>query len=93
MTSCPTRYVLHVLSNLGLKVNLKKLHLVPSQVVKYIGAKIDARKGRIFLPSERIRKIHKAVRKFRPGASVTAKHAQHLLGLMASTTPGLATPD
>ena len=84
------KFTLDVLRNLGLTVNHKKSHLVPSQIVDYIGVTLDATRGRIFLPQDRIRKIKKAVKKFRAGVTVTALHAQHLLGLMSSTTPGLA---
>uniref|UniRef100_A0ABM5FXC1 ribonuclease H n=1 Tax=Pogona vitticeps TaxID=103695 RepID=A0ABM5FXC1_9SAUR len=85
-----TRFVLQLLPRLGLTINLKKSHLSPSRVVHYIGARLDAAKARIFLPKERVQKILNAIKRFRPGARVTAKHAQHLLGLMASTTSTLA---
>ena len=39
-----------------------------------------------FFSSERIVKIHKAVQCFHPHKTVSAFNAQHLLGLMASTT-------
>ena len=85
-----TKFILRLLNGLGLTVNHKKSRLFPSKVVHYIGAKIDARKGRIFLPRQRIHKIRTAIRKFRPGRSVSAKHAQHLLGLMSSTTSAVS---
>ena len=57
--------------------------------MSYIGATLNSRRARLFLPSERIYKLQTALQKFQPHALVTAHHAQHLLGLMASTTASL----
>ena len=84
------KFILRLLPHLSLTVNTEKSHLKPSKIVHYIGAKLDGLKGRVFLLAERILKIQRALRKFRPKAQVMAKHAQHLLGLMASTTPALS---
>ena len=56
----------------------------------YIGARLDSVHARMFLPPEHIQKIRRAVRKLKPQGKVSAKHAQHLLGLMASTTCALS---
>ncbi|XP_078243361.1 uncharacterized protein LOC144587247 [Pogona vitticeps] len=85
-----TQYVLQTLQSLGLTVNHEKSKLNPSQVVDYIGARLDSVHARMFMPPERIRKLHKAIRKFRPRTRVKASLAQHLLGLMASTTATLS---
>ena len=85
-----TKFIFRTLKDLGLSVNAKKSHLIPSRIIDYIGARLESIKGRIFLPPEHMQKIQRAIRKFRPGLHVSARHAQHLLGLMASTTPALA---
>ena len=85
-----TLYVLHTLQALGLTINYEKSKLHPSQVVDYIGATINSLQARMFMPPERIHKILKAIRRFKPNTRVTARLAQHLLGLMASTTSTLS---
>ena len=59
---------------------------MPSQTMDYIGARINSVNARIFLPTEHIQKIVKAMKH----SSVSAHHSQHLLGLMASTTSALS---
>ena len=81
-----TQFVLHTLKCLGLRINKSKSRLRPSQVADYIGATINSLTARVSLPTARIKKLQKAIRRFRPHRTVSARHAQHLLGLMASTT-------
>ena len=78
-----------MLQSLGLTINFEKTMLVPSQIINYIGARLNSLKARVFLPPERIQKLKKAVHKLKPHSLVSAHHAQHLLGLMASTTVAL----
>ena len=85
-----TQYVLHTLQALGLTINQEKSKLSPSQFVDYIGARIDSVQAQMFMPPDRIQKILKAIKKFKPNARVKAKLAQHLLGLMASTMATLS---
>ena len=80
---------LQTLADLGLQVNVTKSHLIPSQTMDYIGAVLDSNRVRVFLPAERIHKLHHAIHPFRLGARVSAHHTQHLLGLMASTMSAL----
>ncbi|XP_078239272.1 uncharacterized protein LOC140705553 [Pogona vitticeps] len=56
----------------------------------YIRARLDSVHARMFLPPERIHKLRKAIRKFKPHVRVSAKLSQHLLGLRASTTTTLS---
>ena len=65
---------------------LREINLEPSQVMNYIRARLDSIHARMFLPPEHIQKIRRAVQKFKPHGRVSARLAQHLLGLMASTT-------
>ena len=81
-----TQFILDTLRDLGLKVNLAKSHLEPSQTAMYIRAYFDALQARAFIPQERITKLGRATQPFWPLASVSAHQVQHLLGLMASTT-------
>lgn len=76
-------FTLSILEDLGLNVNFEKSILQPSQVITYIGAILDSREGRAFLPGKRQAKI---ARFFHPWAFVKAHCAQRLLGLMPSTT-------
>ena len=77
---------LSVPSTLGLKVNVKKLTLHPTQQVAYIRGLWDALPGRPSLPPDRISKIRSMLLIFHPGVWVPASQVQRLLGLMASTT-------
>ncbi|XP_078241458.1 uncharacterized protein LOC144586699 [Pogona vitticeps] len=85
-----TQYVLQTLESLGLTINYEKSKLRPSRVVDYIGARIDSIRAQMFMPPERIQKILGAIKKFKPHARVKAKLAQHLIGLVASTTSTLS---
>ena len=85
-----TQYVLHTLESLGLTINYEKSKLHPSQVMDYIGVRIDSVQACMFMPPEHVQKIKRAIKKFKPHARVRAKLVQHLLGLMASTTSTLS---
>nr|XP_020633756.1 1-phosphatidylinositol 4,5-bisphosphate phosphodiesterase epsilon-1-like [Pogona vitticeps] len=84
-----TNVTLQTLADLGLKVNVVKSPLQPSQDMDYIDARLNSISARIFLPPERIQELRRAIHPFHPFAKISAHHRQHLLGLMASTTSTL----
>ena len=77
---------LSLLSTLGLKVNVEKSTLHPTQQVAYIKGLLNALSGQASLPPDRISKIKSMLRLFRRGVWVPSSQVQWLLGLMASTT-------
>ena len=77
---------LSLLADLGLRINEQKSILTPTQCITYVGIELDSTQARAFLPHERLIKIHTLLRQFHPYVLVPAHTAQHLLGIMASTT-------
>ena len=45
-----TNFVLQMLADHGLQVSFAKSHLQPSQVMDYIGLRLDSVNARVFLP-------------------------------------------
>lgn len=78
---------LRLLHSLGIQVNLKKSHLVPTQDIVFIGASLDSTIARAFLPLDRVRAIEDLVRIVQAKRSLTALTIQKLLGHMAASIP------
>ena len=55
---------LNILQNLGLKVNLTKSHLEPSQTATYIGTDFNSLRARAILPQGSIIELKQAIRPF-----------------------------
>ena len=77
------RVMLNLLSRLGFLVNREKSQLQPTQQIVYIGGLFDLQKGLVRPTSDRIQKIHIAIR-ILMSDSATAIDYLHALGLMAS---------
>ena len=77
------RVMLNLLSRLGFLVNREKSQLQPTQQIVYIGGLFDLQKGLVRPTSDRIQKIHLAIR-ILMSDSATARDYLHALGLMAS---------
>ena len=75
---------IQLLVDLGLIINLDKCHLVPSQIITYLGAVFNLNKG-LDLPSEnRFLAINQAVADIIYNRQCPASHFLRLLRLMAS---------
>ena len=75
---------IQLLVDVGLIINLDKCHLVPSQIITYLGAVFNLNKG-LVLPSEnRFLAINQAIADIIYNRQCPASHFLRLLGLMAS---------
>lgn len=77
---------LNLLHSLGICVNLKKSHLVPTQEIQFIGARLDSILGRAFLPEDRAHSIWTLVKQVQGHRSSQALVVQQLLRHMAAAT-------
>lgn len=78
---------LDLLCSLGISVNLKKSHLIPAQVLQFIGALLDSVQARAFLPQDRAAAIWYWVHQVQQHRSSRALTIQRLLGHMAAAIP------
>ena len=76
--------VLHLCHELGIVVNPQKSHLVPSQVVQYLGVVINAETFRASPSQERISRLLSTAAEFRSSASPPASLWLSLLGILSS---------
>ncbi|KAI2647445.1 Transposon Ty3-G Gag-Pol polyprotein [Labeo rohita] len=74
---------------LGLRVNLSKSVLHPSQQISFLGAIFDSTQLRAMVVPERALAIRQLAGSFRAGALYPLKRFQRMLGLMASASPVL----
>ncbi|XP_056593677.1 uncharacterized protein LOC130412904 [Triplophysa dalaica] len=81
-----TQMLLRHLTSLGLRVNMQKSKLTPSQSITYLGVCFDSVEMRGRLSQERTESISSALHLLRPGRSVPLREFQRLLGLMASAS-------
>ena len=78
------RVVLNLCRELGIVVNPSKSHLVPSQVVQYLGVVIDSRSFRASPSSERVSKLFSTADAFLSCAAPPASTWLRLLGILSS---------
>ena len=76
--------VLNLCRELGIVVNPSKSHLVPSQVVQYLGVVIDSRSFRASPSSERVSKLFSTADAFLSCAAPPASTWLRLLGILSS---------
>ena len=76
--------VLDLCQELGIVVNPSKSHLVPSQVVQYLGVVIDSRSFRASPSSERVAKLQSTADAFLSCAAPPASSWLSLLGILSS---------
>ena len=77
--------VLSTLDRLGFYVNEQKSQLVPTQRITFIGAELDSRSTRAFLPRLRADRLSTLARRLSNHPATTAFRIQRLLGHMAAT--------
>ena len=76
--------VLGLCRELGIVVNHKKSHLIPSQVVQYLGVVIDSRSFRVSPSSEHVAKLRSTADAFLSCADPPASTWLSLLGILSS---------
>lgn len=72
------------IQHLGLRLNLKKSRLEPSQKTQFLGLVVDSQAGLLSLSEGRHQSLRSELSRFKLGARVTWKQCLRLLGLMAS---------
>ena len=78
------RSLLSLCHTLGIVINEKKLDLVPSQTVKYLGMTIDTRAGKVFSSLARVEKFLSVAERFCAMESPPAQLWQVILGHLSS---------
>lgn len=78
--------ILHLLSNLGLQLNHNKSLLIPTQRVQFIGAILDTRLVKAFLPQDSARTLTALASQVHTQPKSTAPLIHKLLDHMAATT-------
>ncbi|KAF7250063.1 Protein P [Varanus komodoensis] len=73
-----------LLHDLGLCINRRKSSFVPTQVIDFIGARLDSRSARAFLPRDRRYAIVHRIARIRQARTVSARSIQSLLGHMSA---------
>ena len=79
-----TQLVVTLLHSLGFTINLQKSLLIPTQVITFLGFKIDSMCMMISLPTEKANKIL-----FLASASITLRNLAGLIGLLESERPAI----
>ena len=77
-------FILKLTMELGIRINLEKSHLVPSQSSIYLGMRIDSIRFWVSPAEKRIDKAWKTLSEFWSSGSKPAKAWQSLLGFMSS---------
>ncbi len=78
--------ILHIQA-LGLKINYKKICLIPAQTVQIIGMRLDSCTMRATLTEARSQAIAKTVAKFQIGRLLAYADFLHLAGMLVAATP------
>ena len=74
---------------MGFRLNHKKCVWARSQVVDFLGFRIDSTTMKLFLPEEKIDKILKECRHLLNKTVVLVRNLAHLIGLLSSTLPAV----
>jgi len=77
--------IIFLLQNLGFSINEKKSVLVPSQVMEFLGMKIDSTKMLLILPKEKVVSITSYCQKLLDQAQVSVREMSKLIGTLSST--------
>lgn len=84
-----TQLVVTLLHSLGFTVNLQKSLLIPTQVITFLGFKIDSMCMTISLPTAKANKILACCRLFLASPSITLRNLASLIGLLESSRPAI----
>ncbi|KAF7243259.1 Transposon Ty3-I Gag-Pol polyprotein [Varanus komodoensis] len=74
-----------LLHDLGLCINRRKSSLLPTQVINFIGARLDSMLARAFLPRDRRHAIAHCIARIRQTRTAPAQSIQSLLGHMSAS--------
>ncbi|KAL9980102.1 hypothetical protein ACROYT_G008645 [Oculina patagonica] len=84
-----THLLVTLLQSLGFIVNFKKSSLTPSQVITFLGFKIDSTSMMLSLPAEKIYKILDSAHRLLAPQRITLRNLASLIGLLESSRPAI----
>lgn len=84
-----TQLVVNLLQSRGFTINPKKSLLIPTQVINFLGFKIDSTRMMLSLPAEKTAKILDCCRRFLVSQSITLRNLASLIGLLESSRPAI----
>ncbi|KAF7246105.1 Transposon Ty3-I Gag-Pol polyprotein [Varanus komodoensis] len=83
--SSAVEFTCALLHDLGLCINQQKSSLLPTQVINFIGARLDLTLARAFLPRDGRHAIAQCIARIRQARTVPARSIQSLLGNMSAS--------
>ena len=84
-----TYLLVTLLQSLGFIVNFKKSSLIPSQVITFLGFKIDSTSMMLSLPGEKVNKILDCCHCLLAPQKITLRNLASLIGLLESSRPAI----
>lgn len=81
--------MLNLLEALGFAINWKKLHLMPSQEIQFLGFQVDSREIKLFLPQGKVDHIVQQCRTALSFQTLFICHLSQLLGKMSAAAPAV----
>ena len=82
-----THLLITLLQSLGFIINFKKSSLTPSQVITFLGFKIDSTSMMLSLPAEKINKILDCAHRLLAPQRITLRNLASLIGLLETSRP------
>ena len=84
-----THLFITLLQSLGFIINFKKSSLTPSQVITFLGFKIDSTSMMLSLPAEKINKILDCAHRLLAPQRITLRNLASLIGLLEASRPAI----
>lgn len=84
-----TTLVLETLTSFGWLINYNKSNLHPSQTTEYLGLVLDSKKGRAFLPTDKIKTLQNRIQVLQQNNRVPLRTAMQTLGTMVASFPAI----
>ena len=84
-----THLLITLLQSLGFIINFKKSSLTPSQVITFLGFKIDSTSMMLSLPAEKINKILDCAHRLLAPQRITLRNLASLIGLLEASRPAI----
>ena len=84
-----THLLITLLQSLGFRINFKKSSLTPSQVITFLGFKIDSTSMMLSLPAEKINKILDCAHRLLAPQRITLRNLASLIGLLEASRPAI----
>lgn len=79
-----TARALELLTTLGFLINWKKSHLIPTQVLQFLGLTVDSHEMQFRVPEERLQSVLHALRDLQRQRRTTLRQLAHCIGKLSS---------